>query len=67
MHLFSSHTDRVSGGLMRGNMWRIEIDLFKLIASHPISSTPSVPNRVRESFEKPLRMYRTKGEEKVSK
>lgn len=41
---FSSHTDEVSGGLMRGNMWHTEIDLFKLIASHPISFMPSVPN-----------------------
>lgn len=32
-------------------MWRIEIDLFKVIASHRISPTPSVPNCVRESFE----------------
>lgn len=53
MHPFSSHTDQVNGGLMRGNAWHIEIDLFKLIASHPISSTPRVPNCERE----PLRMY----------
>lgn len=51
MHLFFSHTDQVSGGLMRGNAWHIEIDLFELIASHPISSTPSVPNCVWESFQ----------------
>lgn len=51
MHLFSSPTDQVSGGLMRGNAWPIEIDLFKVIASHRSSSTPSVPNCARESFE----------------
>lgn len=51
MHLFSSPTDQVSGGLMRGNTWRIEIDLFKVIASHRISATPSVPNCARDSFE----------------
>lgn len=61
MHLFSSPTDQVSGGLMRGNTWPIEIDLFKVIASHRSSSTPSVPNCARESFESFLWMYRTEG------